>query len=186
VDLEEKEDYTGWRLIYHLIIKMKKIVVIIGSSKKHGATRKAVDEMSDLLDFEVIDLNDYNISYYDYENNNKGDNYIELMKELIEKYDVFIFATPVYWYSMSGIMKVFFDRLTDLITIEKNTGRKLKGKSMAVVSSSNGNNLANSFWLPFSETANYLNINFIGGVHTIENEDNSSLLNQFVSTIKKN
>ena len=32
---------------------------------------------------------------------------------IIEKYDTLIFATPVYWYSMSGIMKVFFDRKND-------------------------------------------------------------------------
>ncbi|MCP4458779.1 MAG: NAD(P)H-dependent oxidoreductase [Cytophagales bacterium] len=37
-------------------------------------------------------------------------------------------ATPVYWYSMSGIMKVFLDRIYDVLTIEKELGRKLHGK----------------------------------------------------------
>ncbi len=50
------------------------------------------------------------------------------MNDIVDKYDVLIFATPVYWYSMSGIMKVFFDRITDLLTIKKDIGRKLKGK----------------------------------------------------------
>ena len=56
------------------------------------------------------------------------------MKTIISKYDTIIFATPVYWYSMSGILKVFIDRITDLLTIEKELGRKLRGKKMAVVS----------------------------------------------------
>jgi multimeric flavodoxin WrbA len=43
-------------------------------------------------------------------------------------------VTPVYWYTMSGIMKVFFDRFSDLLRIEKDLGRKLRGKSMAVIS----------------------------------------------------
>ena len=34
-----------------------------------------------------------------------------------------IFVTPVYWYAMSGRMKVFFDRWTDLLKIDKDTGR---------------------------------------------------------------
>ncbi|MFW5760799.1 MAG: NAD(P)H-dependent oxidoreductase [Cyclobacteriaceae bacterium] len=66
-------------------------------------------------------------------------------------YDLLIFAAMVYWYSISGIMKVFFDRITDLLTIEKNLGRQLRGKYMAAISCCNGNNLEENFWLPFSK-----------------------------------
>lgn len=63
--------------------------------------------------------------------NSRNDDYLNLMKQILEKYETLILATPVYWYSMSGIMKVFFDRLTDLLTIEKELGRKLRGKKIA-------------------------------------------------------
>lgn len=145
-----------------------KAVIIQGSSRKDGETRKVVDELKKDTNWDFIDLNDFEISYYDYEHANRGDDFIDLMKRIIENYDVLIFATPVYWYSMSGIMKVFFDRITDLITIEKESGRKLRGKSMAVLSSSNGNNLGDHFWLPFKNSAEYLGMHYISDLHTYQ------------------
>src|SRR5690606_21365681 len=106
--------------------------------------------------WDLLDLNDNNFSYFDYKHENRNDDYLPLIKEIIEKYDTLIFATPIYWYSMSGIIKVFFDRFTDLLTVEKELGRKLRGKKMAVISCSIGDNLGDNFWFPFSETAKYL------------------------------
>lgn len=145
-----------------------KAVIILGSSRTDGETRKVVDELNKDSDWDLVDLNDFEISYYDYEHANRSDDFIDLMKRIIDEYDVLIFATPVYWYSMSGIMKVFFDRITDLITIEKETGRKLRGKSMAVLSSSNGNNLEDHFWLPFKKSAEYLGMHYIADLHTYQ------------------
>jgi multimeric flavodoxin WrbA len=135
--------------------------------------------------WDLINLNDYNFSYYDYKHENRNDDYLTLMREIIEKYDILIFATPVYWYSMSGIMKVFFDRLTDLLEIEKNLGRKLRGKNMAAISCSIGNNLGETFWLPFSETAKYLGMKYLGNVHTIVGENNELILEKFINQIEK-
>lgn len=70
----------------------------------------------------------------DYEHQNSNDDYLKLMKEIIKKYDTLIFTLPIYWYSMSGIMKVFFDRIADLLTFEKELGRQLRGKKMAGIS----------------------------------------------------
>ena len=83
----------------------------------------------------------------------------------LEKYDTIVFATPVYWYSMSAIMKVFFDRFSDLIKIEKETGRKFRGKSMFVISNSYDEQLDYDFCMPFRLTANYLGINYLGDKH---------------------
>lgn len=163
---------------------MKKLI-ILGSSRKDGDTKKIVDELISISGWDVIDLNDYNFSYYDYEHKNLDDDYLPLMRKIIANYDVLIFATPVYWYSMSGIMKVFFDRITDLLDEEKDLGRKLRGKSMAAVSCSGGDNLGESFWLPFSETARYLGMKYLGNVHTFAGSDESENLKQFVVNLEK-
>lgn len=158
-------------------------LIILGSSRKDGDTYKIVDELIKLSDWDLIDLNDYNFSYYDYEHKNLDDDYLSLMRRIIAKYDVLIFATPVYWYAMSGIMKVFFDRITDLLDEEKDLGRKLRGKSMAALSCSVGDNLGESFWLPFSETARYLGMEYLGSLHTIANNDETENLKEFVQKI---
>ena len=95
---------------------MKK-VVIVGSSRNDGDTSNLISVLIEKSEWDLINLNDYNFSYYDYNHENRNDDYLGLMRQIIEKYDTLIFATPVYWYSMSGIMKVFFDRITDLLEI---------------------------------------------------------------------
>lgn len=160
-------------------------LIILGSSRKDGDTKRRVDELITISKWDFIDLNDYNFSYYDYEHKNSNDDFLPLMHRIVDNYDVLIFATPVYWYSMSGVMKVFFDRITDLLDIEKELGRKLRNKSMAALSCSNGDNLGESFWLPFSETATYLGMNYLGSVHTLSDKDETENLKNFVGTINE-
>ena len=160
-------------------------VLIVGSSRSDGETSILTNELTKESNWDLIDLNDYNFSYFDYEHENRDDDYLTLMAELIKKYDTLIFATPVYWYSMSGIMKVFVDRITDLLTIKKDLGRQLRGKKMAVISCSNGNNLGENFWLPFSETAHYLGMEYLGNVHTISGQNNEEKIAEFIKLIDK-
>lgn len=160
-------------------------LVILGSSRKDGDTKKIVDALVGFSEWDVIDLNDYNISYYDYAHKNLDDDYLGLMRKIIASYDVLIFATPVYWYSMSGVMKVFFDRITDLLDEEKDLGRKLRGKSMAVLSCSVGDNLGENFWLPFTETAKYLGMNYLGSLHTLANRIEIEELKSFIELINE-
>ncbi|OXG09271.1 multimeric flavodoxin WrbA [Flavobacterium araucananum] len=150
-----------------------KKVIILGSSRKNGNTTKIVDEISKEHKIEVIDLSDYNISYYDYESKNREDDFFPLIKGIIEKYDTLIFATPIYWYNMSGIMKVFFDRFSDLIRIEKETGRKLRGKKIGVISNSHDDEIEESFYIPFKKSADYLGMEYLGHAHF-----NANILNQ--------
>ncbi len=163
---------------------MKKIV-ILGSSRKDGNTKQAIDKLNLLSDFDIVDLNEFDINYYDYEHKNNSDDYLNIIRNIITNYDLLIFATPVYWYSMSGIMKVFFDRITDLLDNEKELGRNLRNKNMAVLSSSLGDHLGEKFWLPFIETAKYLGMNYLGNVHTIVNSDQADDLTEFAKLINE-
>ena len=160
-----------------------KNVVIVGSSRNDGETETQINALRKQSQWDIINLNDYNFNYYDYSHLNRNDDFLPLMRKIIETYDTLIFATPVYWYSMSGIMKVFFDRITDLLTIEKELGRQLRGKKMAVISSSYGGNLGDYFWLPFIESANYLGMSYLGNVHTVVGEDNQQNIDEFINTI---
>lgn len=148
-------------------------VIILGSSRKNGNTTKIVDEISKDTGIDVIDLSDYNISYYDYESKNREDDFLPLIRRILEQYDTLIFATPIYWYNMSGIMKVFFDRFSDLIRIEKETGRKLRGKKIGVISNSHDDEIEDSFYIPFKKSADYLGMGYLGHAHF-----NANILNQ--------
>lgn len=150
---------------------MKKTVIIQGSSRSDGDTNKIVNYMASKNAIDVIDLHNKNIGHYDYEYKNKDDDFIELITNIIKTYDTIIFATPVYWYSMSGVLKVFFDRISDILRIHKDTGRQLRGKNMAMISTSNHDDLIDGFNIPFVESAKYLGMNYLGDIHTyVEND----------------
>ena len=93
------------------------------------------------------------------------------MKNVIEKYDTIIFTTPVYWYSMSDVLKVFFDRLSDLLHVEKDLERKLRGQNMGMISCRSGPKLKDKFSMHFIESANYLSMNYLDKIYTwLEND----------------
>ena len=150
---------------------MNKTVIIQGSSRSGGDTNKIVNYMASKNAIDVIDLYTKNIGHYDYEYKNKDDDFIELITNIIKTYDTIIFATPIYWYSMSGVLKVFFDRISDILRIHKDTGRQLRGKNMAMISTSNHDDLIDGFNMPFVESAKYLGMNYLGDIHTYIKND---------------
>lgn len=164
------------------------ILILQGSARKNGNTNKIVNYIQEKIECDFIDLKGYSISNYDYDTRNKNDDFLPLMREIVE-YDLIIFATPIYWYSMSGIMKTFFDRITDCLTIEKETGRKLRGKSMALVSCGSDEEIKDGFEMPFRESANYLGMTYKGSVHTwVEDEISEEVkqnLDKFIAKIRK-
>lgn len=168
---------------------MNRTVIIQASSRSIGDTSKVLNYITSKNNFDVIDLNTKNIGHYDYDYKNESDDFIDLVTNIIKNYDTIIFATPIYWYTMSGILKVFFDRISDLIRVHKNTGRKLRGKSMAVISSSNFDDVKDGFEMPFVESAKYLGMNYLGNIHTyVENNSiNNEVklrIDEFINHIK--
>jgi len=158
-------------------------VIIQGSSRSNGNTNKIVTFIKDKTGFDIVDLKSKQITSFDYDFKNKDDDFIPLMKTIVNKYDTIIFATPVYWYSMSGIMKNFFDRITDCLKIEKEIGRKLRGKKMGMISCGSDSELKKGFEMPFVESANYLGMNYLGDIHTwMENEVISESLKKEINT----
>lgn len=169
---------------------MNKGVIILGSSRSDGNTYKISSYLKEKTGFALIDLNTKNIGKFDYDNKNKDDDFVPLIKDIVNSYDIIIFATPVYWYAMSGTLKIFFDRISDCLKFEKETGRKLRGKSMGMISCSSGTEIHEGFKMPFVESARYLGMNYLGDVHTwFENdeipEEVAIRLNDFAENIMK-
>ena len=63
-----------------------KKVIILGSSRSKGNTANSIAAISEKHNIDVIDLNNYTISYYDYESKNLNDDFLPLIKSIIEKY----------------------------------------------------------------------------------------------------
>ncbi|MBX2877467.1 MAG: NAD(P)H-dependent oxidoreductase [Saprospiraceae bacterium] len=144
--------------------KTPRSLVILGSARSNGNTRQVVDRLTELHNCDLIDLNDWQFSYYDYEHKNRDDDFIKIIDRVLN-YDILIFASPIYWYSMSAVMKTFFDRISDLLKIRKEKGRQLRGKTMLVISCNGDSEDYPSFAAPFEHSADYLGMQYAGYCH---------------------
>lgn len=140
-------------------------LVIIGSSRRQGDTLAFVEKAMHGIPHHLVNLLDYSIAPYSYENSYPADDSFASLSILLMQHQLIILATPVYWYSMSGPMKIFFDRLTDLTTFQKTSGRQLKGKHLLLLAVGTDPDLPPGFHIPFERTCNYLNMHFLGSLY---------------------
>jgi len=138
--------------------------VIFASSRNHGNTRLLVEYVVAARTVPIIDLSSKRIGVYDYGHANIGDDFIPLVEGLSQK-ALWVFATPVYWYTMSAQLKTFVDRLTDLVTVRKDIGRNLRGRLVAVVASGTDPELPAGFESPFRLTCDYLGMKYRGAFY---------------------
>jgi multimeric flavodoxin WrbA len=146
-------------------------LIILGSVRKESDTKRFVDLIFNGLNFTLIDLLDLKIFNYDYEHHYPADDQYDMVVQEILKHQLVIFATPVYWYSMSALMKTLFDRFSDLVTYKKTTGRNLKGKSTALIAVGAEKKLPEGFEIPFNCTSSYLDMNFLGTIYYCTEDD---------------
>ena len=120
--------------------------------------------LSKELDAQVFLIQDRQIGYFNYENQNRSDDFLPLIKELLS-YDIRVLITPVYWYTMSAQMKTFLDRFSDLLKWEKDLANAMKKVSWFVISCGSDDAEVPGFFTPFRLSAEYLDINYLGDLH---------------------
>ncbi len=148
---------------------MEEPVVIMGSSRSQGETRRAIDiAFANKLD--CFDLRTHTIAPYDYDYANKNDDFLGIIDQLLPRRAI-IFATPVYWYAMSAQLKTFFDRFSDLVRVEKPKGRALAGKDIWLLTTCTDATLPQGFEVPFHNTAKYLDMNYRGAAYLYTHHD---------------
>ncbi len=145
---------------------MLSTIALFSSSRRNGNTGQLMDRIATVLDIEVVDLAGQRMSPYDYDHRNRDDDFEPLMRRVLA-HDQIIFATPVYWYAVAPAMKVFIDRISDLLDLPDliPEGRRLRGKTAYVVCTSICEEPSGEFMGAFRETFGYLGMRFGGVAH---------------------
>jgi len=125
-----------------------------------------MDRVAAQLGIGVTDLGTLSFSPYDYEHRNRGDDFEPLMMRVLE-HNAIIFASPVYWYAVSPPMKSFLDRISDFLDLDDllDHGRRLRGKTGYVVCTSIYDEPPKPFVGSFTDTFDYLGMQFGGIAH---------------------
>jgi len=136
----------------------RRITIVMGSARGDGNTASAVLHLSQRLGCEVnvVDLSISAVGPFDYSRHDDRDDFRSVVGMMLASQHI-VFATPVYWYSMSGAMKVFFDRLTDLLVDpdSRKIGRALAGRNVWLLATGTDDRLPSGFHEPFARTAAY-------------------------------
>ena len=145
---------------------MLSTIALLSSSRRLGNTGQLIDRIASELNIEVVDLTGLRMSSYDYDHGNRDDDFEPLMRRVLA-HDQVIFATPIYWYAVSPAMKVFIDRISDLLDLPDllSEGRRLRGKNAYVVCTSIDDEPSGEFMGAFLGTFNYLGMQFGGVAH---------------------
>ncbi len=145
---------------------MSNVIAVFASARRNGNTGKFIDWIAGELGMEVVDISEKNITPYDYDHKNIGDDFLPVIHKLLE-YEKIIFVTPVYWYSPSAQMKTFIDRTSDFLDLDelKDIGRRLRGKTAYIVCTSISADADSSFLGSLKDTFRYLGMQYGGYVH---------------------
>jgi putative NADPH-quinone reductase len=139
-----------------------KALIILGSARSDGNTAAAARHLLGQLgdDAELFDLLRYRITPYSYAPQPEADDFPVIAQRMLAHPHI-VFATPVYWYAMSGGLKTFFDRLTDLIRgPAKHRGEALAGRTVWLLAAGTDRELPPGFTEPFVRTAAYLGMSW--------------------------
>ena len=99
-----------------------KILFMNSSPNREGNTYRIGEELLKDKEHDVLQMADYRISQYGQVFDDDGMK--DVLKE-IDKYDILVIGSPVYWYTVGGMLKTFIDRLYMLPEAEALRGKKL-------------------------------------------------------------
>jgi putative NADPH-quinone reductase len=144
-------------------------LILLGSARSNGDTARAAEALAAQLGPEpatLLDLGARSILPFDYGNPAPADDF-GTVADLMLAHRAIVFATPVYWYAMSGVIKTFFDRFSDLLSGRdpERRGRGLAGREVWLLVVGTDPALPAGFELPFARTAEYLAMDWSGAFY---------------------
>jgi len=166
---------------------IKDIVLLQCSARNNGDTAILSAWVESKFEVTVLNLCDFNIHPFDYENRFENDDFLPLITKIAKQSKALVFTTPVYWYTMSSQMKIFLDRISDLLKWHKPIGRLLRGKHIGLLSVCNDSEVNTAFEIPVKLSAEYLGMYYTGHLHNwiIEKEIPAEVQNALDDYFKK-
>ena len=148
-----------------MLSMMSKCLVLLASARPGGDTAALVQQVFATTEHTLVSLLAAPLYPYTYAGRYPADDSFPVLIQQALSHGILVVATPVYWYAMSGLLKTFFDRLTDLVTTHKSLGRQLRGKRLLLLASGTDAVLPPGFEEPFRRTAAYFGMTFGGSLY---------------------
>lgn len=92
-----------------------KATIINASKDVDSRTSQIGKTLFNNMDVQIINLSERHIAQIDQDD--KHDEFYDIIKSLQDS-EYIAFGTPVYWSDMSGYLKVFIDRVSDIMNVQ--------------------------------------------------------------------
>ncbi|MGD9579921.1 MAG: flavodoxin family protein [Vampirovibrionia bacterium] len=158
----------------------KNVTAFLGSARPNGQTAWLLDEVAasfnknkdDKMAMTIMDLYDYDIkplsrNFIENKTPAPTEDDMAHLIPVIKESKVIILATPIYWFTVSGMMKNFLDRWYDFSDEKANLN--INGKGIAVVTAHANPSVTMSYpvFKMVEGIAEFCNMTYLGGVDTI-------------------
>ena len=98
------------------------ILFVNGSPNKAGNTAKLAEQFLMGKEYKTLHLTDYKV--YSYGQNFEGDQFAEVISE-IQKNDMIVFGSPLYWHNICGALRNVLDRTYGYLEPGAFAGKKM-------------------------------------------------------------
>jgi len=142
------------------------VLTILASARPHGHAARLLTAILSGRPAHQLSLLDLTIRDYQYHREADGDDFLPLVHDMLRA-DRILLVTPVYWYAMSAPLKRLFDRFSDLITVRKDLGRRLAGRTLYLAACGADPDLPDGFEVPFRSTAHYFDMAYGGAFYAV-------------------
>lgn len=160
-DYQQRKAQVIKEILAKAIPEARKAVAVLGAAEGHGNTLAYLQEAYDGWDLKIHDLNSVRVEPYSYRER-RQDDFFRIIDDALAA-DRLVIATPVYWYAMSGAMKDFLDRFSDLMGGPgKTRGEALFGKKVEILVSGYDHKLPFGFEVPVAATCLYFAMDYLG------------------------
>lgn len=151
------------------------VTVLFGSPRRDGNTKRLLNHLIEGLEkkghsVRILYLNDLNIRPCQGclmcldEGNCKIKDDMKDVRKYVYDSDIIVFASPVYWFSVSAQLKLVIDRM--MAFMDRNYNSRIKGKKAITLMTSGGDDkdTMDSALIMFRKTFNLLGIDHIGHI----------------------
>ena len=159
------------------------IAILVGSARTNGNTMQIVDLLRQTLQNKVSvhDLKALNINGFDYDNSFKEDDFLSTLDDVLDA-DVVIFATPIYWYTLSSQLKQFVERLSDITLFYPDLLPRFRGKRGFLLMTGASDEVPEGMTVAIEKTCTHLQMKYTDSLY-IQFEDQEPKSTQFMQQI---
>jgi multimeric flavodoxin WrbA len=145
-------------------------LAILGTARRSGHTATLLSRLTENTSCEMVDLLEAQLGPFSYSPDHPRYDFLPIIERLVRS-DVVIFATPVYWFTYSAIMKNFIDRFSELLIDHQDVVEQIRGRDFVLLSTGSSPEPEPALEVAFEKFCAFFGANCFAKLYARRDED---------------